>query len=142
MQTFLAYASYRESARVLDPSRLGNQFYREGLTLLRGKWRNHPASKMWRGHERSLCRYLLACAYELESRDRIYPEHVNEVCSTMIKLPETGPPWWLGDERFHEAHRAKLYHKKPDWYSMYWDPLPDLPYLWPSEQPGVFITGK
>ena len=50
MQTFLPYPDFAKSARVLDPSRLGNQFYREGLTLLRGKWPNHPASKMWADH--------------------------------------------------------------------------------------------
>lgn len=57
MQTFLPYADFDESARALDPKRLGNQVYRECLTLIRGGWPNHPASRMWRGYECALACY-------------------------------------------------------------------------------------
>lgn len=62
LQTFLPFTSYRKSARVLDPKRLGQQ-RREVLQILRvlngeyekdGKrpWVHHPAVLMWRFHER------------------------------------------------------------------------------------------
>ena len=48
MQTFLPYPSFSESMKCLDPKRLGNQVYRECLTLIRGGWSNHPIAKMWK----------------------------------------------------------------------------------------------
>lgn len=140
MQTFLPYPSFRESAEALDPKRLGNQFYREGLTLLRGKWRNHPASVMWRGHEHWLAWYCLACADELARRGRFYETHYTE-CESWADhfYPQPVPPW-LGDPDFHSAHRAVLLAKAPEWYSKFnWteqpaERLPNgrFPYIWPK----------
>lgn len=45
MQTFLPYADFPGSAKVLDRKRFG---YSAG-------WQNHPAVKMWRGYEYALC---------------------------------------------------------------------------------------
>ena len=70
MQTFLPYADFAKSAGCLDDLRLGNQCYRETKTLLNGGWQNHPASKMWRGYEYSLCEYGKALARELSLRGR------------------------------------------------------------------------
>lgn len=132
MQTFLPLPSFDESAMVLDPSRLGNQAYREGLTLLRGGWKNHPASKMWIGYQRSLAEYILACFRELSKRGRDYPHHVQEVLRTMENLPNNGNPPWLGLEKFHASHRANLIRKNPEWYGKFgWKESPDLPYFWP-----------
>jgi len=76
MQTFLAYGNFDKSAQVLDPSRLGNQAYREGLTLLRGGWPNHPAHKMWMPkYRRALAEYILACFRELTKRGKHYQHH-------------------------------------------------------------------
>jgi hypothetical protein len=74
MQTFLPHPDYFESMRCLDKSRLGNQVWREGITLIRGGWPNHPASKMWRGHEYHLGLYLLAGVEALKERGKDYPE--------------------------------------------------------------------
>jgi transposase len=134
MQTFLPYEDFAKSAEVLDPSRLGNQFYRECLTLIRGKWPNHPASKMWVGHRFVLCQYALACYEELRLRGSDYEKHANEVLEHMKTFRiERSKPWWLGDPDFHQAHRSNLTRKDPNWYGQYWDESPDLPYLWPVE---------
>src|SRR5690348_5136966 len=64
MQTFLPYADFTESARVLDRRRLGKQRV-EAVQVLRGLtvpdygWRRHPAVRMWTGYEEALVRYGL-----------------------------------------------------------------------------------
>ncbi|GAB3960278.1 hypothetical protein GCM10029978_009170 [Actinoallomurus acanthiterrae] len=64
MQTFLPYADFAATARVLDPRRLGKQRV-EALQVLRGLtvpgygWRHHPAVRMWAGYEEALTRYGL-----------------------------------------------------------------------------------
>jgi len=59
MQTFLPEADFQEAAKRLDRKRLIKQSV-ENLQVLKslaglygetGAWRNHPAVKMWRGHE-------------------------------------------------------------------------------------------
>ncbi len=133
MQTFLPLSDFNESARVLDPSRLGNQFYREGLTLLRGKWPRHPASLMWRDHKWWLCEYLLACANELHKRGRYYEQHIMEVLNTQAASPQGDRPWWLGRPELHASHRANLLRKDPVWYGINgWREEPAEGYWWPS----------
>ena len=136
MQTFLAYPSFSESMRVLDDSRLGNQVYREGITLLRGHWPNHPASKMWRGYEPALADYLIAGVLELENRGKDYAgrawydelqSYYEQHCLGVIDLPE-----WLGDEQFHASHRSNLLRKDPVWYGQFgWTEPDNLEYVWP-----------
>lgn len=143
MQTFLAYADYDEAARVLDPKRLGNQFYREGLTLLRGGWSNHPASRMWLDcggvdYRWSLCEYLRACSRELARRGFSYPHHDAEIAEAQALYIQRTPPW-LGEEWMHASHRAALLFKAPEWYGQFgWAEAPDVPvdgshnYFWPT----------
>lgn len=66
MQTFLPYADFERTARVLDPKRLGKQRVEciqvlRGLTVEGYGWRHHPAVRMWRGHEEALGRYAFTC---------------------------------------------------------------------------------
>lgn len=136
MQTFLPYPEYCLSAIVLDKSRAGNQVWKEGWPLSRGKWPNHPASKMWQGHQHSLCDYLLCIVDVLKEREWARPEIIYKwgeyLLYRKLQLPDTGPPLWLGDERLHSSHRAALLHKKPEWYSQYgWAEEPKLDYYWP-----------
>ena len=87
MQTFLPFADFGASARVLDTRRLGKQRV-EALQVLRAitrpdyGWRHHPAVKMWRGFEEALGAYAMAICEEwcrrghsdtceLKIRDRI-----------------------------------------------------------------------
>lgn len=128
MQTFLPLPNYLESMRCLDKSRLGNQVWREGLTLIRGSWPNHPISKMWKGHEYSLGLYLLAGVQVLLERGKDYPEIRKKVELEMSKFENTGAPKWFGDDRFHSSHRRALLFKKYDWYKQFgWQESPDVP---------------
>lgn len=132
MQTFLVYPDYLQSMRCLDKSRLGNQVWREGLTLLRGGWKNHPASKMWRGHEYHLGLYLLAGIKVLEERGKYYSEIHRKISAEMEKYLDTGAPSWLGNEQFHASHRSNLLRKNPIFYGQFgWKEPNDLPYVWP-----------
>lgn len=116
MQVFLPYADFHQATVCLDKSRLGNQVYREGLTLLRGGWPNHPASKMWlnyggKDYRYSLCEYLLAGLAALELRDKFYPAIKAEILLEQQKYPNIGRPEWLGDEKVHSSHRSRLLFK-------------------------------
>lgn len=139
MQVFLPYPDFARSVSCLDPSRLGNQIYRECLTLVRGGWPNHPASRMWQGYEYWLCEYALEGLQELTRRGKHYPQHY-ETFERLQKDFEKSPlPWWLGDDRLHSSHRAALLYKDYRWYSQFgWTeetPIPNskgsLPYFWP-----------
>lgn len=134
MQTFLSLPDYRASMWCLDKSRLGNQVWREGLTLIRGGWPNHPASKMWRGHEFHLGLYLLAgCDVLLERSGKSYTAVREKILAEMQKFRDTGAPRWVGNNAFHASHRSNLLRKDPVWYGQFgWSEPPDLPYLWPT----------
>ena len=139
MQTFLSSPDYLESMRCLDKSRLGNQVWREGLTLIRGKCPHHPVSKMWRGHEYHLGLYLLAGIQVLQERGKDYPLVLDKILNEMEKFNDTGFPHWMGDERLHSSHRKALLYKNPEWYGQFgWKESPDIPnekgklnYYWP-----------
>jgi hypothetical protein len=142
VQTFLPYPSYAESARVLDYRRLGKQRVETKQILLAmnkttGGWRNHPATKMWRGHKRELAQYGLVMCREWQSRgykDSLEPffQLVMDNCESLGM--ELSPPAWLGDESIHASHRSNLIRKDPAHYAQFgWSEGPDLPYVWPVE---------
>lgn len=137
MQTFLPYADYAASATALDDRRLGKQRV-EVLQVLRALvrptygWKNHPATRMWRGHEVALAEYGVAICREWQRRgyaDTCEVKILDELAES--GRPDTGPPVWLGDERVHASHRAALVAKQPDWYRERFGELPELPYFWP-----------
>lgn len=137
MNTFLPYPSFSESARVLDRARLGKQRIecKQILRALRGGthgWANHPAAKMWRGHERALCDYAIAICEEWIARgykDAQLEWFKNERRS----LPRTGSPPWLGALAFHASHRSNLLRKDPEWYGRFgWGEPATLNYVWPE----------
>ncbi len=133
MQTFLPLPDYHRSMRSLDKSRLGNQVWREGITLIRGGWPNHPANKMWRGYEYHLGLYLLAGIDVLKERGKFYEETQKKILFEMSKFTNTGPPKWLVDDKFHASHRSNLIRKNSVWYGQFgWTEPPDLPYVWPK----------
>lgn len=136
MQTFLPYPSFQASVSVLDKKRLGNQIYREALTLIRGGWKNHPASKMWRGFEWHLASYALHGLVELKKRKAIADHLIRKHAETFINIQsehkDNGLPPWIGDDRFHASHRSNLLRKDPEWYGQFgWTESHDLPYVWP-----------
>lgn len=152
MQTFVpAAASFVASLSVLDNKRLGKQRV-EALTIYntlrasdRRGWYNHPAVRMWRGHEFALLIYGVTNCELWKSRgfvDNIsnnYYEQLQHFAdqlkafNTHSTLPL--PSWW-GDERVHSSHRAALLAKNYEHYSQFgWTEAAKLDYFWPTQHP-------
>lgn len=139
MQTFLPYASFYMSARVLDNQRLGKQRV-ETLQIMKALhdpeygWQNHPAVLMWRGHEDFLMEYQAAVCdewvYQRGFRDTCL-EKTRDYFRWMPDREEYSRPPWLGNHEFHLSHRSNLTRKNPEHYSQYWTVDPTLPYIWP-----------
>ena len=145
MQTFLPYASFERSARVLDTRRLGKQRV-EALQILRALtrpaygWKHHPAVLMWSGYEEALVSYAVAVCVEWRNRghsdtclEQITAESGVAAPRAQDALKEAGAlPPWLGQRAFHRAHRSALVRKQPNWYRVHFPNVPDdLPYVWP-----------
>ena len=130
MQTFLPYANFAQSLRCLDTKRLGKQRVEtyQILRALTGEssgWVNHPATKMWAGHQPALRNYL---------RESILAWLERGYRNTMV-IPEFSidpvMPGWFGRQDFHAAHRSNLLRKDPVWYGRFgWSEPHDLPYVW------------
>jgi hypothetical protein len=130
VQTFLPYADFERSAKVLDYKRLGKQRV-EALQLLRGQWSNHPAAKMWKGFEYRLGEYAEVICLEWVSRG--YQDTcLAKVRAEKLKFKQVGLPPWLGLEDLHRSHRSNLLRKYPEHYQGYFNEPNDLPYLWPT----------
>jgi hypothetical protein len=140
MQTFLPYPDFKLSAYSLDRQRLGKQRV-ETLQILRTLmnistgWTNHPAVRMWRGHEFHLTHYGLTMCDEWIQRgyqDSCYEKIVvlQSECVRLVKGFDK--PLWLGDNAFHQSHQSNLIRKFPERYKPFWPGIPnDLPYVWP-----------
>jgi len=133
VQTFLPYPSFEQSAKCLDYRRLGKQRV-EAFQILNALfnpnhgWRNHPAVKMWANHEVPLCVYM-----NVMIREWIRRGYRNTMeCRTVHKASRERKPFWLGDEKFHSAHRAALLFKDSEWYGQFdWTEKPEIKYFWP-----------
>lgn len=105
------------------------------LNTLTGKshaWQNHPAVKMWRGHEQALIDYGIAICEEW--RRRGYKDTCLEKIAafrTQFPLSEKNPSW-LGKRKFHQAYQSLLLRKLPDHYSMFFTVSSDLEFVWPE----------
>lgn len=135
MQTFLPYDDFARSASALDNRRLGKQRV-EAFQILNtlcgfsSGWRNHPAVKMWRGHEFSLYEYAQTTCAEWIRRG--FNDTVSDKLRALPLPDDISTPVWLGDEAVHASHRANLMRKAPEWYGQFgWDEDPALPYVWP-----------
>lgn len=122
---------------MLDWRRLGKQRLecKQLLNTIRGEsvgWRNHPAALMWAEHEDSLIEYSIAICTEWKARgynDTMLPffEEYRDAAAAV-------PPPWLGNERFHSAHRSNLLRKDEQFYRAFgWTEPMDLPYIWPTK---------
>jgi len=137
MQTFLPYKDFVKSASVLDRQRLGKQRV-ENLQVIKALitpgygWQNHPAVKMWRGHEYTLLKYQEAICNEWTSRgykDTCLEKSIDLLAGYPIGITK---PEWLGDVEFHKSHQSNLLRKFPEHYSQYFTDVPDdLEYVWP-----------
>jgi hypothetical protein len=146
MQTFLPYPDFEKSAKVLDARRLGKQrleAYQIIMTLLdvpvetpegtrpRTGWKNHPAVRMWRGHEGALSDYLRAVCREWRARG--YRDDIERGLDDFVFTPESfALPEWFGREDFHASHRSNLLRKDPVFYEAWgWTEPENIPYVWP-----------
>jgi hypothetical protein len=160
MQTFLPYPNVWASAKCLDNRRLGKQRVECKQILLtlgvdvgehRGnpasRWRNHPAVRMWRGHELSLAEYaeIMCAAWQhrgfrdtLREQFREVADRLNQAVLGNKRFVFSSPgssPNWLGYNRLHASHRSNLLRKDPIHYGQFkWKETPDLPYWWPIDK--------
>jgi hypothetical protein len=149
MQTFLPLPGYAQSAAVLDNKRLGKQRV-ECKQILRALgvrigsrsktslgWRNHPAVRMWRTFEYSLCCYAIRMCEEWRKRgfkDTLLPQF-EKAAERLYRSDRTARPAWIGDPAFHASHRSNLLRKDPAYYARFgWSEPDDLPYVWPVEK--------
>lgn len=141
MQTFLPYAGFHESARALDPQRLGKQRLearqlQRAIELWRSQgvaspWMNHPAALMWLRHPLALAAYTNVVIEEWVRRG-----YKNNMVLTELTGQVVEYPLWLGDEAFHASHRAALLAKDPVWYGRHgWSETPRVEYVWPEGSP-------
>lgn len=147
MQTFLPYAGYDASARVLDNKRLGKQRV-ENLQILNAilnpnyGWQHHPAVKMWREYPQALGLYH--CCIVDEWTRRGFSDTTKEKFWRVLYPGDPYPiypdnhfitfarPDWMGDERVHKTHRSNLLRKDPTHYNQFgWTEPSNLCYYWP-----------
>ena len=142
MQTFLPYKDFEQSAKCLDNKRLGKQRV-EVLQILNALygisngWKNHPATKMWKGSEDWLVVYGNVICAEWKSRG------YKDTCAGKIltffrnEAYESNLPQWLKDDNspICVSHRAALLYKNSAHYSQFgWKEMPKIEYYWPSKQ--------
>jgi Pyrimidine dimer DNA glycosylase len=136
VNTFMPEPDIHRSAYVLDYRRLGKQRVeaKQILRALRGEtkgWVNHPAAKMWQGHEALLVRYGIACCWEWIERG-YQDSMLSYFADLTADYDWDDPPWWFGDPDFHRSHQSNLVRKDPAHYRQFYPDVPDdLPYLWP-----------
>lgn len=158
MQTFLPFKDFDDSARALDNKRLNKQIL-EGYQILkvlnnpdpRAAWRNHPAAKMWEGHEQALFLYIKAMLKQADFRgiktdknkDNIYTLRL----ATLKNWGNGYPSWFKTDiDRVTESHRANLYRKDPEYYYQFSEdqasPCCDkCQYYWPTHIDKLSFVG-
>ncbi len=139
MQTFVPYPEFARSAACLDRARLGKQRIEtkqliKSLTEPNYGWKNHPASKMWKGCVPALAQYGIAICDEWIRRG--YVDNQRPWFETVFenrgsRFDYSLPSWW--GKEIHATHRAALLYKAPDWYAQFqWTEKPELNYHWPA----------
>lgn len=162
MQTFVPIATtdFANIAKVLDNKRLNKQAL-EGWQIMMNLlqldpqgdhriskgWSNHPAVKMWKGHEYSLYNYIVAMTDEWILRG--YKTTIKDKASETLRVAvehnlvskTTAPPSWITESSIYnnvaKSHRLALLTKEYEWYSQFdWDvdngrPPASYEYVWP-----------
>ena len=160
MQTFLPSSNFATAAHMLDSKRLNKQIL-EGYQILNvlsgqsptGGWRNHPAVKMWRGHEITLLQYISAMIKEAKWRgiktDK-NEENINNLYNKVGMYWGIQEPSWMHNKtklmRIITTHKANLFDKDPIHYinfgyakhSIYNKPCcPTCKYYWVTHEDRV-----
>jgi hypothetical protein len=145
MQTFLPLPDFEASAKVLDNKRLGKQRV-ETFQILKALlseyegtkygWKNHPATRMWKGHALSLTNYGIVVCVEWKTRgfNDTCSQKISDLRLVLLKYEsDFSPPKWLGNTAFHDSHQSNLLRKFPAHYSQYgWAVDSSLNYVWPT----------
>ena len=133
MQTFLPYADFDKTARVLDFRRLGKQrveayqIFRT-LTGQSKGWSNHPAVRMWLGYEDCLLLYIHSMCDEWKARG--FRDSIQSKIPPRPRVCYVPP--WMGDPGLHDSHKSNLLRKDAAFYGQYnWNVPAGLPYVWP-----------
>jgi hypothetical protein len=131
MQTFLPSKDFDTTANILDSKRLNKQIL-ESYQILKvlsnndpkAGWRNHPAVKMWRGHEHGLFTYALAMVREANRRNIKTDKNMENLVGLRVaNLSRWGhgmPAWYQNSEEMQKittTHRARLFVKDSDFYN-------------------------
>jgi hypothetical protein len=144
MQTFLPYSDYLKTAKCLDYKRLGKQRVEAyqilnslmGLHQGRG-WKNHPAVKMWKGHEYSLALYGFTMCVEWVGRgyrDTLAKRFTERALLLKLEGKDLSEPDWIKNEDFNKSHQSNLVRKDPEYYRKFFPDVPnDLLYWWPTK---------
>jgi len=102
-----------------------------GCGYRRTPWFNHPATRMWRGHESTLIRYGLDMCEEWIRRgynDTRKPWLLAKQDTAAV----SGPPPWLGNPAFHLSHQSNLMRKDAGHYAPLFPGVEaGLSYVWP-----------
>ena len=161
MQTFVPLTdSFEDIAKVLDNKRLNKQAL-EGWQILmvlleldpQGNhripkgWVNHPAVRMWRGHEYALYRYIDVMVTEWKRRgfkstigDKAKATIMRAMDLGLLDNASTNPNWLSNQSTFRtiaSSHRLALLSKDYEWYSQFkWREDPGYrpatyEYVWP-----------
>lgn len=133
MQTFLPSRNFITAAQMLDSKRLNKQIL-EGYQILNvlsgqsptGAWRNHPAVRMWAGHEKSLHMYVHAMIAEAKNRGIKTDKNEENIRALFTKVGdswgESMPDWYFDEHkmmRITTTHKANLFHKDPVRYASF-----------------------
>jgi hypothetical protein len=119
---------YSKSVKSLDNKRLGKQRVEtyQILKALLGEskgWTNHPATRMWRGHEFQLYEYQTATCAEWSRRgfkDTVIESTKNLIMEKGVR-PTYNAPDWASNKALAITHRANLYLKDPIFYAWFED---------------------
>lgn len=140
MQTFLPYATKRESLDSLDNKRLNKQILEtyQILNILTGNsksnaWKNHPAVLMWEGAESELYRYGMTAIVLADMRgikvDKNLANMQSLVKSRKSLAWQDNEPLWSKTpsilKRVNATHKANLYRKDPIYYSEFYSAVND-----------------
>jgi len=166
MQTFLPYADFELSAKVLDSKRLGKQRIeaRDVLYIISRledqenlDWLpvslNFPLSKeelrergdkifrMFKNHP--CCRMWLghkeALVLYYDTVVREWKRRGYKHTLKLFRAKKNPPmPWWIGYEPFHLSHQSNLLRKNPSHYGQFFPSVPsNLAYVWPIDLPQI-----
>jgi hypothetical protein len=140
MQTFLPYATKRESLDSLDNKRLNKQILEtyQILNILTGNsksnaWRNHPAVLMWEGAESELYRYGMTAIVLADMRGIKVDKNLANMQSLSksrksLNWQDNEPLWSKTPsilKRVNATHKANLYRKDPVYYAEFYSAVND-----------------